>query len=191
MGTIVDTSKIAITQFNNILTMEAKSKLSKGVLGMKFMKRSALREVKEDSEESQKIIDDTHWVLDLPQLTEKVSLWQHEPSYASLEELKFGRMSFKGFNAEIEKVMKLRNTKLELDVAEAREKETSVSDREMAERYESIVGTIANKFKKKRERNVETDGPSSSDYVPQTKKDRKDDDDTLSKVKKFLKPPDN
>ena len=35
-----------------------------------FMKRTALKEIKKESEEDQRI-DDQHWVLDMPQLTEK------------------------------------------------------------------------------------------------------------------------
>ncbi|KAI8791138.1 M-phase phosphoprotein 6, partial [Biomphalaria glabrata] len=48
-------------------TKRSSAQLSKNVLQMKFMQRSALRIEQEQNEENlQKIIDDEHWALDLP-----------------------------------------------------------------------------------------------------------------------------
>lgn len=135
----------------------SKRNLSKNVLQMKFMKRSALRIEKEKSEEERKyIIDDEHWVLDLPKMETMENKFIFEPSYTRCENLMFGRMSFKGFNPEIEKLMKLKNNEMFSEETERRENEISVNDQEMAERYESLVGTISKKFANKRHRQAES-----------------------------------
>ncbi|WAR11687.1 MPH6-like protein [Mya arenaria] len=126
---------------------------SKTSLSGNFMKRSALRIEKEKSEEERKlIIDDEHWVLDLPKIEGKESKYVIESSIARCENLLFGRMSFQGCNPEVEKLMKLHNNQLALDEAERKENENSVNDQEMAERYSTLVGTMAKKFSKKRDR---------------------------------------
>lgn len=143
---------------------EAKSSLSNNVLQMKFMKRSALRIEKEKSEEERKHeIDDEHWVLDLPPIEKKESKYTQEPSYQMCESLVYGRMSFKGFNSEVEKLMAQNNQRLQLEDAERREKETSVNDEEMAERFKNLSETISKKFLTKRQRQSEPEGkPHSS-----------------------------
>lgn len=166
---------------------ENKSSLSSNVLQMKFMKRSALRIEKEKSEEEkQHIIDDIHWVLDLPALEQKENKFIVERSYERCEDLVYGRMSFKGFNPEVEKLMTAKNIERGLNEAEYRESENSLNEKEMAERYQSLVGTISNKFKAKRDRQ-HIDSPESSS-IPSTQL-------ATLKVKnntkkKFKKPPD-
>ncbi|XP_046549435.1 M-phase phosphoprotein 6-like [Haliotis rubra] len=140
------------------------TKLSKNVLQMKFMQRSVLRiEKEQNEEENNRAIDDEHWVMDVPPLPKKQSRYDIQPSYVVCENLCYGRMSFKGFNPDVEKLMAIHNTQMELDAAEEREKETHVSEDEMAERYKSLVGIIAKKFKKKRKQKEAVDeeaGPS-------------------------------
>jgi len=131
-------------------------KLSKNLLRMKFMQRGLDAETKKQLEEDEKrIISDEHWYLDLPELKAKENLIIEEKSFVPCEDLNYGRMSFKGFNPEVEKLMALMNPK---DESEKREEEeisrmqTDVTDEEMALRYESLVGSMKKKFAKKRER---------------------------------------
>lgn len=156
---------------------EQKSNLSKNVLQMKFMQRSALRIEKEKHvEEQQRVIDDEHWVLDLPQTKQKESKYINEPSIMRIENLQFGRFSYGGCNPEIEKMMKAAESEKEMARSEAVEKELRVDDEEMAGRYQTLFGTIAKKYTKKRQRSAITGGEADS-----TKEVKK-------RVREFLKP---
>ncbi|XP_044050010.1 M-phase phosphoprotein 6 [Siniperca chuatsi] len=132
-------------------------KLSKNLLRMKFMQRGLDAETKKQLEEEEKrIISDEHWYLDLPELKAKENLIIEEKSFVPCEDLKYGRMSFKGFNPEVEKLMALMNPKDEEEKRAEEEEisrmQTDVTDEEMARRYESLVGSMKKKFAKKRER---------------------------------------
>ncbi|GFO43481.1 M-phase phosphoprotein 6-like [Plakobranchus ocellatus] len=151
------------------------AQLSKNVLQMKFMQRSVLRMEKEQNEEErQKIIDDEHWALDLPEYKTKESDFLVNQSYSICEELQFGRQSFQGFNPEVEKLMKVQNAEKEAEKTEQKEKEESVGDIEMAKRYSSLMGIIAKKFAKKRQHSALAE-----------------DDEGPSKKRAFLKPSDS
>ncbi|XP_032087282.1 M-phase phosphoprotein 6 [Thamnophis elegans] len=139
------------------MARDVKSKLSKNLLRMKFMQRGLDSETKKQlEEEEKKIISEEHWFLDRPELKEKESLVIEERSFTMCEDLLYGRMSFKGFNPEVEKLMVQMNSryKTEENEEEKNVKETDVSDEEMARRYETLVGTIGRKFLKKRDRHV-------------------------------------
>ncbi|XP_040185525.1 LOW QUALITY PROTEIN: M-phase phosphoprotein 6 [Rana temporaria] len=128
-------------------------KLSKNLLRMKFMQRSLDPETRRQMEtEEKKIISDEHWFLDLPELKEKENFIIEERSLHPCIDFTYGRMSFKGFNPEVEKLMvemnSPRGTDEDLDESKM---EADVSDEEMARRYESLVGTIKKKFAKKRD----------------------------------------
>ncbi|XP_008291805.1 M-phase phosphoprotein 6 isoform X2 [Stegastes partitus] len=131
-------------------------KLSRNLLRMKFMQRGLDAETKKQLEEDEKrIISDEHWFLDLPELKAKENLIIEERSFVPCEDLRFGRVSFKGFNPEVEKLMVLMNPKEEKeerDEEDERRMQTDVTDEEMALRYESLVGSMKKKFAKKRER---------------------------------------
>ncbi|XP_075045263.1 M-phase phosphoprotein 6 [Mixophyes fleayi] len=131
-------------------------KLSKNLLRMKFMHRSLDPETKKQLEENEKkIITDEHWYLDLSELKEKESFIIEERSFLPCEDFLFGRMSFKGFNPEIEKLMVQMNSKTAAEEEPEEEKmDVDVSDEEMARRYETLVGTIKKKFTKKRDQKV-------------------------------------
>ncbi|XP_071317934.1 M-phase phosphoprotein 6 isoform X2 [Trachinotus anak] len=78
-----------------------------------------------------------------------------EKSFVPCEDLNYGRMSFKGFNPEVEKLMALMNPKDEEEKEEEEEMsrmQTDITDEEMALRYESLVGSMKKKFVKKRDR---------------------------------------
>uniref|UniRef100_A0A8C9DGW3 M-phase phosphoprotein 6 n=1 Tax=Prolemur simus TaxID=1328070 RepID=A0A8C9DGW3_PROSS len=85
------------------MAAERKTKLSKNLLRMKFMQRGLDSETKKQlEEEEKKIIGEEHWYLDLPALTEKESFIIEEQSFLLCEDLLYGRMSFRGFNPEVE-----------------------------------------------------------------------------------------
>ncbi|KAK2834425.1 hypothetical protein Q7C36_015126 [Tachysurus vachellii] len=133
------------------------TKLSKNLLRMKFMQRGLDAEVKKQlEEEERRIINDEHWYLDLPELKAKESFIVEERSYVPCEDLVYGRMSFKGFNPDVEKLMVLMNAPKEED-EEVEEKDmsrmdTDITDEEMAMRYGSLVESMKRKFAKKRDR---------------------------------------
>ncbi|KAG6940690.1 M-phase phosphoprotein 6, partial [Chelydra serpentina] len=159
---------------------EVKTKLSKNLLRMKFMQRGLDLETKKQlEEEEKKIISEEHWYLDLPELKEKESFIIEERSFMPCEDLLYGRMSFKGFNPEIEKLMIQMNSRYKREEIEADDTaEADVSDEEMARRYETLVGTIGKKFLKKRDQHVLEGEDENSNMRP-------------SKAKKmFLKPQD-
>ncbi|CAK6977978.1 M-phase phosphoprotein 6 [Scomber scombrus] len=131
------------------------AKLSKNLMRMKFMQRGLDAETKKQLEEDEKrIISDEHWYLDLPELKAKENLIIEEKSFVPCEDLYYGRMSFKGFNPEVEKLMALMNPKEEVEKEEEEDRrmQTDVTDEEMALRYESLVGSMKKKFAKKRDR---------------------------------------
>jgi len=131
--------------------------LSKNVLQMKFMQKSVLRIEKEQNEdERQKIIDDEHWVIDLPEYKKKESQYLVDQSYLFCEELVFGRQSFMGFNPEVEKLMKAHSAEQESKKIDEAEEQNSISDKEMVKRYSSLMGVLAKKFAKKRSRKEES-----------------------------------
>ncbi|CAJ0942457.1 unnamed protein product [Ranitomeya imitator] len=133
-------------------------RLSKNLLRMKFMQRSLDPETKKQlEEEEKKIISDEHWFLDLPELKEKESFIIEERSFLPCEDFLYGRMSFKGFNPEIEKLMVQMNSKTteiktEEEDPDFGKMDVDVTDEEMALRYESLVNSIRKKFAKKRDR---------------------------------------
>ncbi|XP_048814100.1 M-phase phosphoprotein 6 isoform X2 [Lagopus muta] len=147
-----------------------------------FMQRGLDSQTKKQlDEEEKKIISDEHWYLDLPDLKEKESYIIEERSFMPCEDLLYGRMSFKGFNPEIEKLMVQMNSKSKKEEIEEDDKmEADVSDEEMARRYETLVGTIGKKFLKKRDQRVLHDEDEEENSNTRPKKARK----------MFLKPQD-
>jgi len=120
---------------------------------MKFMQRSVLRiEREQNNDELQKIIDEEHWVLDLPQYKKKDEVFVSGQSFAFCEQLLPGRQSFRGFNPEIEKLMKIHDAEQEAKKIDEAESKNAISDKEMAKRYTSLMGTLAKKMATKRSR---------------------------------------
>ncbi|XP_072024843.1 M-phase phosphoprotein 6-like [Amphiura filiformis] len=160
-------------------SQNAKPKLSKHLKQMKFMQRTQEKEEEDELEkERQQRIDEAHWALDLPELQVKESKYEIEPSFVICEDLhQFGRMSFKGINPTIERIMKNIEAEKSEKACEEREKDLMVTDEEMADRYNTLVGTIGKKFVKKRDR-MESDIDTAE---PVMKKHRK----------QFMKPSDD
>lgn len=144
---------------------------------MKFMKRKAETDYRRQlEEERQRAIEESHWVLKGKEQEDRSRI-EFEPSYVKCEELyPSGRMSFKNFNPTVEKMFKEMLAEEELSRSEAREREETVSDEEMAKRYESLVGTVAKKFSTKRKRSsvgasFEPDSPSIHQPSKKTKRE--------------------
>lgn len=122
--------------------------LSKGVLGMKFMKKSrALAEKQIQEEENRKIYSDE--INDGMKKTGN-SIFV-ETSIANCKGLIEGRLSFLGANPEIEKIMASELGDMLNDIETNKDKD--VSDMEMAKSLSSVAGTIQKKFNNKRKRN--------------------------------------
>uniref|UniRef100_A0A0B7A1F2 M-phase phosphoprotein 6 n=1 Tax=Arion vulgaris TaxID=1028688 RepID=A0A0B7A1F2_9EUPU len=145
--------------------------LSKNVLQMKFMQRSVLRiEREQNEEERQKVIDDEHWVRDLPEYRRKESPFLKDQSYTICEQLTLGRQSYRGFNPDIEKMMLAQINEQEMKRVEEQERQDSVGEKEMANRYSSLMGVIAKKFTKKRTRNKTEPEEDANEEEPTHKK---------------------
>lgn len=155
------------------MDIEGTAKLSKNVLRMKFMQRSLDPEAKKQLEEDEKrVISDEHWYLDLPELMIHENIILTESSFVSCEDLVFGRMSFKGFNPEVEKLMALRGQNTDPDDEEDISKmDTDITDEEMASRYADLVNSIKKKFAKKRGHSLLEDEGDKSKRTFQKPKD--------------------
>lgn len=120
---------------------ENKAKLSRAILDMKFMKKSKERVEKEEEDaEGQAMYSN--------EITEEM---RKGGKYEVVEvginycrDLIEGRMSFGGMNPEIERLMSEEYSK-RVQKSE-KEKETDVSDLEMAKRYNPLVETMGKKM---------------------------------------------
>nr|CAD7440468.1 unnamed protein product [Timema bartmani] len=124
---------------------DEKTKLSKGILDMKFMKRS-----KEKVLQQKEADDGFGFFSDV--ITEEMKQGSNkfiiETSFVPCEDLIVGRLSFQGMNPVIERIMQEEeDAKREKVVPKV---EADVSDNEMAHRYSTLVGTIGRKYNTKR-----------------------------------------
>ncbi|CAB3404598.1 unnamed protein product [Caenorhabditis bovis] len=171
-------------------------KLSSGVLDMKFMLRTkkkleAKEKKKKDVELQNAILETSEQAgsstTEIPVGDSKYTLCN---DYTKLESLEFGRMSFKGYNKEIEKLMlyyeRLRNGELSDDDENDGK---DVNDAEMAEK---MGGSLAKKFASKRERqqaanrNAESTGPRLN--FSDIRKRAANDSIGIQPERKFMKP---
>lgn len=126
---------------------DRKAKLSKSILDMKFMKRSKERvEKEEEAAEGQAMYSNN--ITD--EMRQSGNIVFVEASISMCKDLIDGRLSFKGMNPDVEKLMSNSYYK-HLEIANKR-LETDVNDVEMAKNYSSSVNTISKKFQKKRNR---------------------------------------
>lgn len=121
--------------------------LSKGILEMKFMKKSKDRVQREqEAAEGQAMYSN--------EITEEMkksgNIVFSEAGISQCKNLIEGRLSFGGMNPEIEKLMQNDYAKKKGE-AEAK-LETEVSDVQMAE-YSSLTNAISNKFNSKKNKN--------------------------------------
>nr|CAD7596388.1 unnamed protein product [Timema genevievae] len=124
---------------------DEKTKLSKGILDMKFMKRS-----KEKALQQKEADDGFGFFSDV--ITEEMKQGSNkfivETSFVPCEDLIVGRLSFQGMNPVIERIMQEEEDAKREKVAP--KVEADVSDNEMAHRYSTLVGTIGRKYNTKR-----------------------------------------
>lgn len=119
-------------------------RLSKGILEMKFMQRTKAKVDKEIEEaEGREMYSQ--------EITQKMlnsnSNFIMEPSFVHCENLIEGRLSFRGMNPEIERLLELEQAER---VANKRhDQPTEVSDKDMASFYNSQQVTMQKKFQTK------------------------------------------
>lgn len=106
------------------------NKLSKNLLKMKFMKKAKEQSEKDEGNESNLFGQNYGYLT-------KQQRYLFEPSYAFFENSRFGRISYKGMNIEIERIMNETNTKLPVNNKVAKEEmdDVEITDQEMANRY--------------------------------------------------------
>jgi len=125
---------------------QSNTRLSLNVRKMKFMQRGMGEEERRELQASEKIVTNEHWELEIPSLGERKIGFEILESFLYCRPCLHGRMSFGGFNKQIEKLM------MELNGVKAKEEiyteDADISDNEMAEHYVSLAGTVANRFKK-------------------------------------------
>lgn len=106
--------------------------LSKNLLQMKFMKRSKEKAELEIEEEKSKILIEEQ----LSETIKKGDRFYVEPSHVLCEGLVFGRLSFRGKNPEIEKLM--QEKKDNKTINKRMHNECEVSNTEMAKIYDTL-----------------------------------------------------
>lgn len=101
---------------------------------MKFMQKT-----KEKTEKSEEL--DSSGLPSTLEHVNKNLKFIHEPSYVLIEGLKFGRISYRGMNAEIERLNEDSNPRQENKQKQSRnDQEKEISDQEMAKRYANLMG---------------------------------------------------
>ncbi|EDV25507.1 uncharacterized protein TRIADDRAFT_55666 [Trichoplax adhaerens] len=162
------------------------NELSSNLMRMKFMQRNNKRS---------DIAEDTNNTLNTSQNYGAFQISKNIvmiPSYVPCKPLfELGRMSFRNFNPEIEKLYNEQYTIYEQSLAKNSENTTTtttetdlsaekdISDEELARRYNTLVDSIGKKLKKKRSSshmNQASPMQSSTSFQP------------FKKKKKFLKP---
>lgn len=117
-------------------------KLSKTILDMKFMKKTKVRVEKEEEDAEGKAMYSNEITEQMRSSGNTIFI---ETNISNCKNLIEGRLSFKGMNPDIEKLMSNEDIK-KIEAAEKR-KEKDVSDVEMAKGYSTLVDTMGNKFK--------------------------------------------
>ncbi|KAI4464416.1 m-phase phosphoprotein 6 [Holotrichia oblita] len=128
---------------------DKKTKLSKAILDMKFMKKTKERVQKEEE-------DAEGQTMYANEITEEMrksgNIVFMETSICSCKSLMEGRLSFGGMNPDIENYMAIKYSP-KLEEIE-KQMGTDVSDAEMAKGYSTLVNTMAKKFTDKKKRHV-------------------------------------
>jgi len=173
--------------------------LSKTLLQMKFMQKTASKLQQEVEEEEIGALEE-QWVIEsLPpeylklmaeaeapeEGTADQDLFEYTNSITILEQLSFGRMSFQGMNPEVEILMRNDGKSEPDETSSAQDNETSVTDEDMAQQYSSFVKNMDKKFKPKRQRPQES---SDEDEDEESAKKQKTPNEIVGEVKTFLKP---
>ena len=119
--------------------------LSKNVCAMKFMMQRENKQLDKEQEEFQ----GEEWHLQMEPITEKISKYSTFTTFCESHDLRYGRMSFGGFNEKLEKLL---NEKEGSDSESEEGKD--IDDAEMAQRLGGLSNTIGNKLKRKSDKIV-------------------------------------
>lgn len=130
-----------------------KSKLSKSVLEMKFMKRTKEKVENQIIQEEGEKYFGNQLTNKLKNESEKFII---EPSFVYCENLIDGRLSFQGMNPELEKLLELENNEKRMELE--RKKEADVTDEQMAEEWASH-NKRKHKYKYQKTAHIENDQP--------------------------------
>ncbi|XP_017787002.1 PREDICTED: M-phase phosphoprotein 6 [Nicrophorus vespilloides] len=135
----------------------SRTKLSKSVLDMKFMKKTKDRVEKEADDAEGNAMYSSEITEDM----KKSGTIFVNTSIMNCRNLIEGRLSFGGMNPDIEKIMSDTYVK-QLEDAE-KQNEKDVSDQEMAEGYSTLNKTMAKKFQTKKARSKKFMKPKPMD----------------------------
>ncbi|XP_047370720.1 M-phase phosphoprotein 6 [Vespa velutina] len=142
-----------------------KSKLSKSILQMKFMKRTKEKVEKQMIEKEGEEYFSGQLSIQMKNESEKFII---EPSYVFCEKLIDGRLSFHGMNPELEKLLEIENVDKQIELE--KKQEADITDEQMVKQWINLRKK-KNKFKR-------------------TKKIKNNINQPLKKKPKFLKPTD-
>ena len=118
------------------------SKLSLNIRKMKFMQRGLSEAERSKLQENEQIVTAEHWQIDLPPLGEEKNNFAMLEGFLHCQPCLYGRLSFGGFNKQIEKLMAEINKEKKEEYVE----EADISDNEMTDHYLSLSGTLAKRF---------------------------------------------
>lgn len=121
----------------------SKTKLSRHLLDMKFMKKSKEKAQKDEEEEEHRSLFNSDA---MDSIKKEGSRYIIKESYAPCLGLLAPRMSFKGRNPEIERLMQ-QGGETETKPANM----AGIPGEEMAKRYSTLVGAITKKFDKRKQ----------------------------------------
>lgn len=170
----------------------SKPRLSKGILEMKFMQRTKAKVDKEiEAAEGRAMYSN--------EITDKMlnsnSNFIIEPSFVHCDNLIDGRLSFRGMNPEIERLLELERE--EKSAAKRQEQSTDVSTQDMAKYFNAnkTAGaghTMEKKFSKfKKVNNNKQNKPNNNKRQIKEETLEQDDGAGLNKKTKFMKPKDS
>ncbi|XP_055903812.1 M-phase phosphoprotein 6 [Eupeodes corollae] len=132
---------------------QTRARLSKGILEMKFMQRTKAKVDKEIEEAEGRAM----YSSEITDRMNQNSNFIIEPSFMHCEGLIEGRLSYRGMNPEIERLLELEQE--EKDKKTRPQQPNDVSDKEMKAFYDSnLVKTMQKKFDKKRKSNDNSKG---------------------------------
>ncbi|XP_066594029.1 M-phase phosphoprotein 6 [Prorops nasuta] len=132
-----------------------KSRLSKTVLEMKFMKRTKEKVEIEEFQEDGEAYFENKLTAKMKSATGRFII---EPSFVFCEQLIEGRVSYNGMNPEIEKLMELERNK---KAVPEKKEEADVSEEQMAKLYKRNHGKSRMIFRKTKfyHNNIDEDEP--------------------------------
>lgn len=144
-----------------------KSRLSKSILDMKFMKRTKEKVEKEDDDAEGRAM----YSSEITSAMQHGNNYVMDTSFVTCADLLVGRFSCGGMNPDLERILEKEQQEqvlIKADVSRAKKAEMikDVSDESMVKHYSSLVKTLGKKFDKfKKRKNVidsadkELDGP--------------------------------